>query len=94
MQAFHLEEIVKPRKVACFKNLIIKEDSLSSDLVSATYSDISVAYSNPKELHFEEAVKRLDSQIEVAYQKLKLKPFSCQGGNPIPIFLLDSLLKS
>ena len=84
MKAFHLEEIVKPRKVVCFKNLFIKEDLLSSDLVAATYSDLSVTYSNPKELYFKEAIKRLENQIEVPYQRLKLKSFLCQGVNRIP----------
>ena len=64
-KAFYLEEIVRPGKVICFKNLLIKKDSFSCDLVTATYNDLSVAFSNPKELYFQEAAKCLQNQIKV-----------------------------
>ena len=65
-KAYHLKEIIKPRAIICFKNLLLKRDCFSPPLATATFNDLSMACSNPKELYFTEAVRKLQNQIEVA----------------------------
>jgi len=64
LKAYHLKEIIKPRATVCFKNLLLKRDCFSPPLATATFNDLSMACSNPKELYFTEAVRKLQNQIE------------------------------
>ena len=66
LQAFHLEDIMKPGSLICFKNLVFKTDSFPASLVTATCTDLSAAYSNPKELFLKEAASELQNKIGVS----------------------------
>eukprot|EP00112_Aurelia_sp_Birch-Aquarium-sp1_P002215 Seg1237.6 transcript_id=Seg1237.6/GoldUCD/mRNA.D3Y31 product="Breast cancer type 2 susceptibility protein" protein_id=Seg1237.6/GoldUCD/D3Y31 len=57
LKAFHLEELLTHGSLVCIKNLIFKPEP--SSMVTATFNDLSVVYTNPKDVYLKVALDEI-----------------------------------